>query len=458
MNTATLFENGTVIDGTGAAPRAEALLVDQGRIAALGAEAVARAGEAERIDATGMTLMPGLIDAHCHLAFDDAESNTELFHQRRNALSALIAAYNAKKLIRAGVTGILDPDSTFENMIDLRDAILAGVAEGPRMACGAYALITSIGGTAGRLINDSGITGFYMAVNGADEIVAEVRRQIKYGADWIKVHVTGVVPRQAHKGEMCAWSDAELKLICDTAHDLETPVMGHCRGADATRRAAEAGFDLLLHATMMDEAALEAVVEAKVPLVPTLTLLANLVDFGDKTGTSPSLVDLLARELEASADTLARAHKAGVPMLCGSESGFLHRALRRMALPRDGGLHPLSRHDHAGSNPLRHLGGRPRPSHGGRGGGTGGRPARRPDRRAGRSRRRRRHSRRPRPHRPCDDRRRLPGSVAAAAPQTSVRLAGRQLRPAPRPTDRSWGRGRRGAGGGIDTHGKGREP
>ena len=322
MNTATLFENGTVIDGTGAAPRAEALLVDQGRIAALGAEAVARAGEAERIDATGMTLMPGLIDAHCHLAFDDAESNTELFHQRRNALSALIAAYNAKKLIRAGVTGILDPDSTFENMIDLRDAILAGVAEGPRMACGAYALITSIGGTAGRLINDSGITGFYMAVNGADEIVAEVRRQIKYGADWIKVHVTGVVPRQAHKGEMCAWSDAELKLICDTAHDLETPVMGHCRGADATRRAAEAGFDLLLHATMMDEAALEAVVEAKVPLVPTLTLLANLVDFGDKTGTSPSLVDLLARELEASADTLARAHKAGVPMLCGSESGF----------------------------------------------------------------------------------------------------------------------------------------
>ncbi len=322
MNTATLFENGTVIDSTGAAPRAEALLVDQGRIAALGAEAVARAGEAERIDATGMTLMPGLIDAHCHLAFDDAESNTELFHQPRNALSALIAAYNAKKLIRAGVTGILDPDSTFENIIDLRDAILAGVAEGPRMACGAYALITSIGETAGRLINDSGITGFYMAVNGADEIVAEVRRQIKYGADWIKVHVTGVVPRQAHKGEMCAWSDAELKLICDTAHDLETPVMGHCRGADATRRAAEAGFDLLLHATMMDEAALEAVVEAKVPLVPTLTLLANLVDFGDKTGTSPSLVDLLARELEASADTLARAHKAGVPMLCGSESGF----------------------------------------------------------------------------------------------------------------------------------------
>ncbi len=323
MSAATLFENATLIDGTGAPPRAEALLVTDGRIAALGAEAEARADEGTtRIDATGMSLMPGLIDAHCHLAFDDAQSNTELFHQRRNALSALVAAHNAKKLIRAGVTGILDPDSTFENMIDLRDAIDLGVAEGPRMACGAYALITSIGGTAGRLINDSGITGFYMAVNGADEIVAEVRRQIKYGADWIKVHVTGVVPRQAHKGEMCAWSDAELRLICDTAHDLDTPVMGHCRGADATRRAAEAGFDMLLHATLMDEAALEAVVARKVPLVPTLTLLANLVDFGARVGSSASLIDLLAHELEASADTLTRAHKAGVPMLCGSESGF----------------------------------------------------------------------------------------------------------------------------------------
>ena len=323
MSAATLFENATLIDGTGAAPRAQALLVADGRIAALGAEAEARAdGDTTRIDAGGMSLMPGLIDAHCHLAFDDAQSNTELFHQRRNALSALVAAHNAKKLIRAGVTGILDPDSTFENMIDLRDAIDLGVAEGPRMACGAYALITSIGGTAGRLIADSGITGFYMAVNGADEIVAEVRRQIKYGADWIKVHVTGIVPRQAHKGEMCAWSDAELRLICDTAHDLDTPVIGHCRGADATRRAAEAGFDMLLHATLMDEAALAAVVERKVPLVPTLTLLANLVDFGARVGSSASLIDLLAHELEASADTLTRAHEAGVPMLCGSESGF----------------------------------------------------------------------------------------------------------------------------------------
>ena len=140
-----LIQNGSVIDGAGNAPVEGAVLTIGDRVIATGIEANAQAAtmnDLTRIDATGMSVMPGLIDVHCHLAFDDAESNSELFFQRRNALSALVAAYNAKKLLRAGVTGILDPDSTFENMIDLRDAIDAGVADGPRMSCGAYALIT----------------------------------------------------------------------------------------------------------------------------------------------------------------------------------------------------------------------------------------------------------------------------------------------------------------------------
>jgi len=261
----TLFiEHGSILDGTGAPPVAASLLIADGKVAAIGPEAELRAGQdgkVARYDARGCTVMPGLIDTHCHLGFDDAGSNVELFTHRRNALSALVASYNARKLLRAGVTAILDPDSLFENMLDLRDAIEAGIVQGPRMSCGAYALMTAVGGTAGRLIADQGITGYGRVVNSRDELVSEVRRQIKYGADWIKVHVTGIVPRQAHKGELSVWSFDELKLICETAHDLGTPVMGHCRGAKATRDAARA-------------------------------------------------------------DSLMRAHAAGVPLLCGSESGF----------------------------------------------------------------------------------------------------------------------------------------
>src|SRR6185503_9699389 len=100
-----------VIDGTGRAPFAASVLIEGDAIVALGADADSRAAErhAATLDVKGMTVMPGLIDAHCHLSFDDAASNPEIFHQRRNALSALVAAYNAKKLLRAGVTGVLDP-------------------------------------------------------------------------------------------------------------------------------------------------------------------------------------------------------------------------------------------------------------------------------------------------------------------------------------------------------------
>jgi imidazolonepropionase-like amidohydrolase len=190
------------------------------------------------------------------------------------------------------------------------------------MSCGAYALITGVGGTAGRLIADEGATGYYMPVNSKDEIVQEVRRQIKYGADWIKVHVTGIIPRQAHRGELCVWTEDELKLICDTAHDLHTPVMGHCRGADATRKAAEAGFDLLFHATGMDEAALQAVIDRKIPIAPALTFQYNMVQFGKKIGTSDSLMALFEREITDSIATMTIAHKEGVPLLTGSEAGF----------------------------------------------------------------------------------------------------------------------------------------
>jgi imidazolonepropionase-like amidohydrolase len=326
MMTNYLIENGTIIDGTGAAPRPGAVLIENDSIAAIGEEASRRAAQSTqavtRIDARGMTVMPGLIDAHCHLSFDDAQSNAEIFHQRRHALAALVAAYNARKLLRAGVTSILDPDSVFECMVDVRDAIETGVIEGPRIACGAYALMTGVGGTAGRLIPDHGVIGWGKVLADKDEIVSEVRRQVKLGVDWIKVHVTGLIPRQKHKGELTVWMPDELKLLCDVAHDLGTPVTGHCRGARSIRDAANAGFDFIYHATGMDEEALAAVVEKRVPLAPTLTYQANMADFGEAVGADEALRDFFRREISDSAEMLRRAYDAGVPLLCGSESGF----------------------------------------------------------------------------------------------------------------------------------------
>jgi len=295
------------------------------RIVATGADALAWAGgrdDVRRIDAGGMTVMPGLIDAHCHISFDEPSSNDELFFHRREGLAAIVAAYNVRKVLRSGVTTLFDADTIYNVSLDLRDAIEGGVTEGPRMLCGGNALFTSVGGTAGMLVPDEGAVGYLKVTRTRDEIVTEIRQQAKRGVDWIKIHVTGLIPRQRAAGEIQVWNREELELAARTAHELGLPIVGHCRNASSTRDAARAGFDMILHATNMDDEALAAVCETQVPIVPTLTFQAVLADHGDKVGASAFLQDLFAKEIADSSRQLKAAHDAGVPLLCGTESGF----------------------------------------------------------------------------------------------------------------------------------------
>ncbi len=323
-----LLRGGTLIDGTGTAPLPTTDLLFLGdRILGVGAEAAhaaatetARGAVLREVDVSGRTVMPGLIDAHCHITFGEPSSNDELFFHRQSSTAMLLAAFNVPKLLRAGVTGFLDADCIFDLGPALRDGINAGLVEGPRMASGMNALLTSAGGTAGRLIPDSGTLGYAQVVGTRDEMVRLTRQQIKYGADWIKIHVTGSLPNQP--GEATVWSLDELRAVTETAHGLNTPVLAHCRSAHSTRLAAQAGVDLILHGSYMDEPALEAVQESGAALAPTFTFLANLADFGSSVGASSAQVDVFRGEIEATAQMMLRAHSEGVRLLCGSESGF----------------------------------------------------------------------------------------------------------------------------------------
>ncbi len=323
-----LFTGATVLVGDGSEPTPGTDVFLRGDlIDAVGADATTRAAAAEaegstveRIDATGLTLMPGLIDAHCHITFGEPASNDELFFHRDQSTAAMVAAFNVRKLLLAGVTGFLDADCLWNLGPALRDCIEAGVVEGPRMTSGMNALLTSAGGTAGRLIPDSGTAGYAHVVGNRNEMVRTTRQQIKHGADWIKIHVTGLLPNRS--GEQTVWTVDELRAVTDTAHDLDTPTIAHCRSAESTRRAAEAGVDLILHASFLDDAALAAVVESGCAVAPTFTFLANLVDHGHAVGASSGNVALFRGEIEATATKLRAAHDAGVRVLCGSESGF----------------------------------------------------------------------------------------------------------------------------------------
>jgi len=322
MTDEVLITGGALIDGTGSAPQpATDVLTRDDEIVAVGSDATTTASsDATRIDATGMTVMPGLVDAHVHCTFDDVISNDELFFHREPATAALVTGFNLIKLLRAGVTSALDPDTLFEMGPAVRDAVAAGVIDGPRLSVGVQALLTSVGGTAGRLIPDEGDVGYARVVNTPDEMVTWTRRHIKAGADWIKIHATGRIPN--HAGELPVWTEDELRVVCDTAHDLDTPVSAHCRDAASTERAARAGVDLILHGSFMDEAGLEAIVDSGAALCPTFTFLANLADYGEAVGAGVGMQDIFRGEIDATGEMMRRAFDAGVPILCGSESGF----------------------------------------------------------------------------------------------------------------------------------------
>ena len=321
---AVLISGGNVIDGTGSQPQPNTdVLIEGDRIVAVGKNlAVEKSSEREvrRVDATGLTVMPGLIDAHTHITLGEPRTNDELFLHRDPATAAILAAYNVRKVLRAGVTSMFDVDGIFNIGPALRDSINAGVVEGPTMKSGSYALMTAVGGTAGKLIPDSGTAGYAEVVRNKEETVLAVRRQVKDGADCIKIHVTGLIPTRS--GEIQVWTREELKVVCDTAHDLGVRVTAHCRGDKATLDSVMAGVDIIWHASFLGDASLEAIIDKKVPVGPVFTFLANLSEFGHKAGATSSAKSIFAGELENTGAKLRQAYDAGVKLLCGSESGF----------------------------------------------------------------------------------------------------------------------------------------
>ena len=136
------IRNGALIDGTGSTPRpAHDVLLAGDSIVAVGPTGTLAdvPADATVIDASGATIMPGLIDAHCHVTFDDVQSNDELFFHRPAATAAMLTLFNLPKLLRAGVTSMFDPDTVAGVGPEVRDVVESGAFAGPRIATGVQA-------------------------------------------------------------------------------------------------------------------------------------------------------------------------------------------------------------------------------------------------------------------------------------------------------------------------------
>jgi imidazolonepropionase-like amidohydrolase len=316
-----LITGGTVIDATSAEPRREAdVLVKDDRICAVGADAteasVPRGEPLKVIDARGQCVMPGLIDAHCHMTYGESKTQEEQDLYTSVEGRTLRAAWNARKVLRAGVTGISQPGGSYYIGVAIRDAISQGMLPGPRMT------------TAGRYITTSnGLTDWYpesvgvpdgsigTLANTVPDMVDQVRRQVKNGVDLIKL-------ADSPYGEYQAFSGDELKAVADLAHRLGRKVTIHARGSAEVSAAVAAGFDWIMHGNVMTDQTIEELAQSRIPLIPTLLLLANIADYGQLVGAPQAGQDGCRRMLDKTADTLHRAHQAGVRMAVGTDSGF----------------------------------------------------------------------------------------------------------------------------------------
>ena len=317
-----VIRNGTLIDGSGAAAAANTAVVIQGnRISSVGelpgGVNLEDTDKVDVIDASGQWIMPGLIDGHCHLSF--GMPAVQGYASARGTInpgfSAIRAATNAQTILRSGVTSVSIPGGTWFIEVGLRDAINAGLMEGPRIYTAGRFIITygSIADSEPSWVGAPEHT-YGVLDNNVTDMITEVRRQTKHGVDFIKL-------ADSTWGDTQTIAKEEISAVVEEAHRRNARISIHSRGAGSTKAAAEAGVDWIMHADLATEAELYAVAEAGVRIMPTMTFLFEALEVGKEKGRSDAELDIIKRNADNAVTVLQTARSLGVQVMSGTDTG-----------------------------------------------------------------------------------------------------------------------------------------
>jgi len=257
---------------TGEEPADQTIVVTGDKIASVAATSSTSAQPGDReIDLRSMTVLPGLIDVHTHLTFsNDLDPYTRLSTDA--VREALNGVRFAKITLEAGFTSVRNVGASGYSDVALRDYINAGYIPGPHMQVSGPPL--SI--TGGHCDNNFLPASYHASSDGvADGIAAvqhQVRENIKYGVDLIKVCATGGVLSKGDDPQASQYSLNELKALVADAHRLGRRVAAHAHGAQGILFATEAGVDSIEHGSYIDADDIAAMKQHNTWLVPTLYL------------------------------------------------------------------------------------------------------------------------------------------------------------------------------------------
>lgn len=318
--TAVVADRLVVGDGTVLAD--PVVLVTGERITAVGQRGrLAIPAGARLVDLAGHTLLPGFIDAHTHLTSIDNDGGDLAALKETPAHGAIYATINARKTLLAGFTTVREAGSLGYVDVAVRDAITRGLIPGPRI----HASGPALGSTGGHADVNGwspflALPGTGAIVDGADAVRKQVRLNVKYGADQIKIVATGGVLSVGDAVGAPQMTEEELRAAVTEAARLGRRVMAHAHAGDGLLAAVRAGVASIEHGSLVDDAAAQEMKRRGTYLVPTLIILEEIVKDGAAKGVPPYAVAKATAIAAERRVRLRAAYKAGVKFALGTDA------------------------------------------------------------------------------------------------------------------------------------------
>jgi len=299
--------------------RPQILITDE-RITSVGRQGDPVPADAKRVDLGARTVLPGLIDMHVHLTSDPLYSGYREL-QFTDAFWMTVGVANARRTLERGFTTVRNVGSSNYDDVGLKQGIEKGYIEGPRIVPATYA-IGSTGGHCDATEFPPSITSPSTQIaNSPDEYRALVRKMHKYGAEIIKVCMTGGVLSKGDTVGAQQLSLDEIKAIVDEAHRLGLRVAVHAHGTAGINDALRAGVDTIEHASLADSESFALAKKHGAWFDMDIYNDDYILAEGEKNGVFP---ESLAKEKvigRKQRENFRAAHAAGVKMLFGTDAG-----------------------------------------------------------------------------------------------------------------------------------------
>jgi imidazolonepropionase-like amidohydrolase len=321
----TLLTNALLIDCTGGEPREQASIVVEGeRIREVRLGDTGPSGTHDTvIDCAGMTLLPGLTDAHVHIGAVDVN----ILEQHREYPSNLVALMMARILedtLERGFTTVRDAGGTDWSF---KAAVEQGIVEGPRLLVSDRPLSQTGGHGDWRRMSEEQAPEIFcptagmrsVVCDGVDEVRRAAREQLRLGADQIKVMASGGAMSPADELSATQYALDELRAAVEVAEGARTYVMAHAYNDGSVRNCLEAGVRSIEHGNLIDEETARLIAEAGAYLVPTLATYEALSEEGRSYGVPENVIRKIDEAREVGIRALRYAYEAGVRIASGSD-------------------------------------------------------------------------------------------------------------------------------------------